>query len=58
MLEDIQKIDVIEIDLKMLENSINEIDPYKREIILKKIIAIEHYLSAYNKTLNDMISLR
>lgn len=49
MLEDIQKIDVIEIDLKkMLENSINEIDPYKREIILKKIIAIEHYLSAYN----------
>ncbi|MGI9009983.1 MAG: hypothetical protein ACR2F1_02200 [Nitrososphaeraceae archaeon] len=41
MLEDIQKMDVIRLDLmKMWENSINEIDPNKRENILKKILAI------------------
>jgi hypothetical protein len=43
MLDYNKKIDAIEVDLKKkVENSINKKDSYKREIILKKIIAIEH----------------
>ena len=59
ILEDNKKIDAIEDDLnKMLETYYNEKDPYKREDILKKMIAIEHYVSAHFKTLYDMMASR
>jgi predicted KAP-like P-loop ATPase len=59
MLEDFKKIDIIESDLnKILENSNYEMDRFKREDMLKKIIAIRHYLSAYHKTLKDRLLYR
>jgi hypothetical protein len=59
ILEDNKKIDAIEDDLeKMWGYYINEKDPYKKEDLLKKIIAIEHYVSVHFKTLYDMIANR
>ena len=40
----------------MWKNCNNEIDQYKRENILKKIIAIQHYLSLYHEIINDIMS--
>lgn len=59
LLEENQKIEAIEVDLnKMWIDFKNEKDPDKREDIFKKMIAIRHYVSAYIKTLYDMMTSR
>jgi len=59
LLEENRKIDTIEYELNMMfKNYTNEKDPDKREDIFKKMIAIRHYVSAYIKTLYDMMTLR